>query len=117
MDKKNGNKDHWTILNEGSIFEGSMVVPHSIKIDGSFKGKIETKEDLNIGDKGVVEAEIKAKNVVIGGKVIGNVIAIGRVELKEHASLTGDLSTRDLVIHEGALYHGKCSMKEIKPNA
>ena len=113
MDKKNNNnKDLYTFIGEGSLFEGAIMVPHSLKIDGTFKGKIDTKENLNIGDKGIIEAEIKAKNVVIGGKVTGNVFAEERVELKEHASLCGDLRTRDLVINEGALFHGRCSMKE-----
>ncbi|MBN1129164.1 MAG: polymer-forming cytoskeletal protein, partial [Chitinispirillaceae bacterium] len=97
---------------EGASFEGTVVVPHGIRIDGQFKGKIEASEMLTVGNSGVAEADIKAKSIIIGGKVSGNIFAAERVELEAKASFIGDLNTRDLVINEGALFHGKCSMKE-----
>ena len=115
MDKKT-DKGFYTMIGEGAIFEGTIIIPHGIRIDGTFKGKIEAGEVLTIGNNGVVEADIKAKNIIIGGKVSGNIIADERVELETRASLVGDLRTRDLVINEGALFHGKCSMKENIPN-
>jgi cytoskeletal protein CcmA (bactofilin family) len=111
MEKKT-EKGFYTMIGEGAGFEGTIIVPHGIRIDGAFKGKIEASEMLTIGNAGVVEAEIKAKSIIIGGKVSGNIVAAERVELESRASLIGDLQTRDLVINEGALFHGKCSMKE-----
>jgi cytoskeletal protein CcmA (bactofilin family) len=111
MDKKT-EKGFYTMIGEGACFEGSVVVPHGIRIDGAFKGKIEASEMLTIGNTGVVEADIKAKSIIIGGKVSGNIVAAERVELESKASFIGDLQTRDLVINEGALFHGKCLMKE-----
>jgi cytoskeletal protein CcmA (bactofilin family) len=115
MDKKT-DKGCYTMVGEGAIFEGTIIVPHGIRIDGTFKGKIEAAEILTIGNNGIVEADIKAKNIIIGGKVSGNIFSDERVELEKRSSLIGDLRTRDLVINEGALFHGKCSMKEIEPN-
>ncbi len=112
MDKS--QKGLYTILGEGTVFEGSIVIPHSIRIDGSFKGKIETSEVITIGQKGVVEADIIAKSAIIGGKVIGNITVDDRVELEANSSLIGDLRTKDLVINEGAIFHGNCSMDKVK---
>jgi cytoskeletal protein CcmA (bactofilin family) len=112
MDKK-GEKGFYTMIGEGATVEGTIAIPHGIRIDGTFKGKIDASEILTIGNAGVVEADIKAKSIIIGGKVSGNIIASERVELESRASLIGDLQTRDLVINEGALFHGRCSMKEI----
>lgn len=111
MDKKN-EKGFLTMIGPGSMVEGTIVVPHSIRIDGTFKGKIETAEAVTIGNKAQVEADIKAQSAVIGGTVTGNIFAEERVELEPQATLVGDLKTRDLVINEGAVFHGKCSMKE-----
>jgi cytoskeletal protein CcmA (bactofilin family) len=111
MDKK-GDKGFYTILGQDSVFEGSIRVPHSLRIDGVFKGKIETSAMLTIGNDGMVEADIIAKSAIIGGKVTGNVAAEERVELEACSSLVGDLRTKDLVINEGAVFHGKCSMKD-----
>jgi cytoskeletal protein CcmA (bactofilin family) len=113
MEKKT-NKGFFTMFGEGSIFEGTIVVPHSIRIDGTFKGKIETSEMLTIGNGGLVEADIRARSAIVGGKVSGNIFVEERVELESQASLIGDLRARDLVINEGALFHGRCSMKEIQ---
>jgi cytoskeletal protein CcmA (bactofilin family) len=113
MEKKSG-KGSITILGEGSSFEGTLSVPHTLRIEGSFKGRIETSEILTIGSNGLIEADISAKSAIIGGKVTGTVIVEERVELEAQASLIGDLRARDLVINEGALFHGRCSMKEIQ---
>jgi cytoskeletal protein CcmA (bactofilin family) len=115
MDKS--NKGLYTIIGEGTSFEGSISVPHSLRIDGSFKGKIDTTEVLTIGSAGLVEADIIAKSAIIGGKVIGNLTVHERVELETNSSLVGDLKTRDLIINEGAIFHGNCTMDTSKEDA
>lgn len=107
---KNG-KGLLNIIGSGSVFEGTINVPHSIRIDGQFKGKLQTAESVTVGEAGVVEAEIKAQNAFIFGKVIGNVYTEERVELHTSAVVVGDLQAKELVIKEGAIYHGSCSMQ------
>ena len=109
-----GNKGLYTIDGEGTVFEGKITVPHSIRIDGSFKGNIETSEVLTVGNTGFVEADIIAKSAIIGGKVTGNLSVEDRVELEANSSLHGDLKTKDLIINEGAVFHGNCSMEKYK---
>jgi cytoskeletal protein CcmA (bactofilin family) len=111
MEKK-VEKGFFTMIGEGTVFEGVITVPHSVRIDGTLRGKVETSEVLTIGKNGIVEADIIAKSAIIGGKVSGNVAVEERVELEANATLIGDLKTRDLVISEGAVFHGKCSMKD-----
>ncbi|MDR0305712.1 MAG: polymer-forming cytoskeletal protein [Chitinispirillales bacterium] len=102
------------IIGPGSAFEGTINVPHSIRIDGSFKGKLITEESITIGDSGMVEAEIKAQSAFIFGKVIGNMYIEHRVELQASATVIGDLHAKELVINEGAVFHGNCSMQKTK---
>lgn len=111
MDKKT-DKGFYTMLGPESAFEGTIHVSHSIRIDGIFKGKIETSGMITIGKNSRIEADIIAKSAIIGGKVIGTIAAEERVELESGSSFTGDLRTKDLVINEGAVFHGKCAMKE-----
>ncbi|MDG5814263.1 polymer-forming cytoskeletal protein [Chitinispirillales bacterium ANBcel5] len=112
MDK--GNKGLLTMIGEGAVFEGTAKVPHSFRIDGTFKGKLEIGEALFIGNTGVVEADIEAKSVIIGGKVKGNLMVEERIELESGSSLYGDLKTKDLVINDGAVFHGNSSMEKSK---
>lgn len=113
MDKGH-SKDMHTILGPGTYFEGAIKVPHNLHIEGNFKGQIESLESVQIAESGVVEANIKAKCAIIGGKLIGNLFAEDRVELEGKSSLIGDLKTKDLIIKEGAVFHGNCSMNNEK---
>jgi cytoskeletal protein CcmA (bactofilin family) len=109
MDK--ARKGDFTMIGEGSIFEGTISAPHYLRIDGTAKGKIETTDVLIVGSNGIIEADVRAKSAVIGGKVKGNMFVEDRVELQSKATLVGDLKTRDLVINEGCIFHGNCSME------
>lgn len=109
MEKGHG-KGLYTILGEGTVFEGSMTIPHNIRIEGVFKGRIETSEEIIVGETGMVNADIKAKSAIIGGKIVGNLMVEDRVEIEAKASLIGDLKAKDLIINEGAIFHGNCSM-------
>ena len=114
MEKEKHAKGLLNIIGSGSLFEGTINVPHSIRIDGSFKGKLQTAESITIGDAGVVEAEIKAHSAFVFGKVVGNMYIEDRVELQASATVIGDLHVKELVINEGAVFHGNCSMQKTK---
>jgi cytoskeletal protein CcmA (bactofilin family) len=109
MEKSNRTVPY-SILEEGVVLEGALSVPHSVRIAGTLKGKLETSETVTIAATGVVEADIRARSAIVGGRVIGNLIAEDRVELESTASLTGDLRCRTLVINEGASFQGKSAM-------
>ena len=109
MEKGHG-KGLFTILGPGTKFEGSISVPHNLNIDGEFIGKIETSELITVGTNGVVKADIRAKSAVVAGTIEGNLVVDDRVELYQTASLTGDMRVKELVISEGAVFHGNCSM-------
>jgi len=110
---KNSEKGFRTMIGEGAVLEGTISVPHGMRIDGTFKGKIDVAEMLTVGNNGAVEAEIRAKSVIIGGRVAGNVFAAERIELESKAIHQGDLQTRELIINQGAIFNGRCSMSEM----
>ena len=110
--EKNKDKGFYTMIGEDAVFEGTISVPHGMRIDGTFKGKIETMGMLTIGTTGIVEADIKTGSLILGGKLTGNIVAEERVELESSASHNGNLQTRELIINQGACFNGSCSMGE-----
>lgn len=100
-----------TIIGKGSVIEGTLEVEGEMRIDGTVKGKISSTESLTVGNGGVVEADLNTKVAVIGGNVIGNVFASEKIELQSKAIVEGDITTKNLVIEEGAIFHGKCNMR------
>ncbi len=100
-----------TIIGKGSVLEGTLKVDSGIRIDGKVKGDITTKESLYIGTQGEVEGEIKAKNAIIGGKVVGKIIATGKIVLESRAIFHGEMKASRLIIDDGAIFDGQCTMK------
>ena len=101
-----------TILGKGSRIEGKIKVEHSLRIDGHFKGDIITSDTLVIGKEGKVEGSTKAKDVIVGGSLSGTVIADGKLVLEAKAIFEGDMTTKRLIVDDGAILEGHCSMKQ-----
>ncbi len=109
-----------TILGKGTIIEGKMNVEHSLRVDGKVKGDIETTDSLVIGKEGEVNGNVNVKTLIVGGRLVGSVQAETKIVLENKAFLQGEIKTSKLVIHEGAIFNGKCAMsgeeKASKPN-
>lgn len=115
--RNNNHRDELgTIIGYESLFEGKLSVKHSIRVDGHLKGELISTDTVTIGSQGVIEGDITAKDVIIGGKVQGSVTAAGRVTLEASSQLIGDLKTAKLVIEEGAILNGATEMGEAKEN-
>ena len=70
--------DLTTFIDEGSQIEGKYTFDGTVMMNGHFSGEIHTKDTLIVGEKGVVNASIRAGTVVISGEVVGNVLATQR---------------------------------------
>ena len=102
-----------TIIGSGSVFEGTVNIESGgIRVDGTVKGKLISSETLVVGPTGVVEANVQVKKATVGGRVVGSLVAIEQTVLESKAVLLGDLKTSSLVVHEGAVFNGNCSMGE-----
>ena len=102
-----------TIIGKDSKFEGVLEIEGGLRVDGTVKGKISATDMLSVGDSGVIEAEVNVKTAVIGGKVIGNIFCQERIELQTKAVVEGDIHTKNLIVEEGAVFHGNCNMKSV----
>ena len=79
------------LIAPGTHFRGEIVSRGTLRIDGWVEGKISTEGDVIIGESGLVSAQIRARNIIIAGKVKGNLIPSGRVEIATTASVEGDI--------------------------
>ena len=86
--------------------------PINLRINGEFNGSLETKGTLSIGNKATVVANITGDNVIIAGKVNGDILAHKMLTIMPTAVLKGNISTLKLNIVEGAIFQGKCQMIE-----
>jgi cytoskeletal protein CcmA (bactofilin family) len=92
-----------TIIGDQIFVEGIIRGQEDLLIEGSVKGSIEMKSHhLTVGSKGQVSAEVHAANVTIGGKLVGNVNATGRVEITKSADFNGEIKAKSISIEDGA---------------
>jgi len=102
------------MLGKGSEFEGKLSFEGAVRVDGVMKGEIRSKDKLIVGDGARVEAEIDVGSATISGQVTGNITAASRIELKAPAKVKGNVTTPILIIEEGVVFDGNCSMSGAK---
>ncbi len=90
----------------------SFKDPVNLKVNGNFNGTLDCKGTLTVGSSAFVEAHITGDNIIIAGKIRGDIIAKKMLVLMPTAVLSGNISTPKLNIVEGAIFHGKCQMIE-----
>ena len=97
-------------LHKGSRVVGQLVFQGAARIDGVVEGEIQCNGTLTIGEGAEVRAKISGQTIAIRGKVEGNVTAKEKVELLAPARLIGNITSPRLVIAEGVVFDGDCSM-------
>ena len=95
------------------VVRGELSGSEDLYLDGEIEGNIELRDhSLVIGPNGRIRANVTAREVVIHGRVEGNVTASERAELKRSCVLTGDVSTQRIVIEDGAFFKGSVDLKK-----
>src|SRR5256885_738052 len=100
--------DLTAFIDEGSEIEGKYTFNGTVMLNGKFSGEIVSSDSLIIGEKGVVNATVRAGIVLINGEVVGNVYASERVELRGTARVYGDVEAPVIVVEEGVHFEGHC---------
>jgi len=100
-----------SIIGEGTKFRGDFELNGLLRIDGAFEGTIESEGKVLVGRHGSAIAPfIKARAVVIGGTVKGNITATEMVTILSTGSVDGDIVTPRLLAEEGVLLNGQVTV-------
>lgn len=104
-------------LCKGSRVTGQLTFHGSARIDGSVEGEVSCHGTLSVGEEAQVKARLAADVVVIRGRVEGDVMAKDRVELETPGRLFGNIAAPRVIISEGVVFEGYCSMGGSKDKA
>jgi len=102
-------------LDKDTHIEGDLSFKGSFRIDGSFKGTIDSESTLIVGENGKIEAEIKVGYIVINGEIKGNIQAKEKVEINSTGRVIGSVITPKLVVEEGAYLETSCQTSDELP--
>jgi cytoskeletal protein CcmA (bactofilin family) len=103
-------------IGKSVVVKGELSGSEDLMVDGEVEGSITLRgQTLTIGPNGRVRANIEARNVVVHGRLDGNIHATERVDLRKSASLTGDISTARISIEDGAFFKGGIDIQKTEP--
>jgi len=97
-------------LGPGSQFEGKLLFDEIVRIDGSFRGEVTSKDTLIVGEAADIEAEVIVGTLILSGRFKGNIKAATKVELRAPAQVQGTIETPLLVVEEGVLLNATLTM-------
>jgi len=117
--KHKNDQENDDLIEINAEMQGSLNFkdPVNLKINGNFSGTLETRGTLTIGSSAEVHSDINGDNIIVAGKITGNIIAKTMLVLMPTAALKGNISTPKLNIVEGAIFHGNCQMLEVNNNS
>ena len=93
------------------VIKGEISGSESLYIDGKVEGTLTFKDHrVTVGRNGIVAANISAREVVIMGKVTGNIECSDRVDIRSEGSLTGDVVSVRISVEDGAMLRGSVQL-------
>jgi len=107
-------------IGKSLVIKGEVTGSESLYIDGRVEGSINLAGNrVTVGRNGVVSANINAREIVVLGKVRGNLTASDRVDIRSDGSLTGDVVAARISIEDGAFFKGGIDIRKAgqKPNS
>jgi len=98
-------------IGQAVTIEGKITSAQDIRIDGHVQGSIEVgQHELVLGPGSEVKANLNARSVLIGGKLIGDITAAERVQVQSTGELLGDVVAPRLIIQDGGIVRGKADI-------
>jgi cytoskeletal protein CcmA (bactofilin family) len=101
-----------TIVGQGAKLEGTVVSAGSLRIDGQIKGQVNADGDVMLSPQSSVEADIRAQNVSVAGGFKGSIVVKGRAEIARGGRVDGNITSKTLVVEEGAIFQGQSIMDQ-----
>ena len=111
----NHNKKMESIIGKNSDISGELNVSGTLRIDGMVRGKLNA-ECVIVSESAMVKGDIKAKTIIVGGKVEKNLIGEEMIEIKPKGAVLGEIFTNKFFVIEGGTFNGRVQMRKDESN-
>ena len=99
-----------SILGPGTVLDGNFTTRETTRIEGTVNGDVISEGTVILGEKAKINGNVQARNIIVGGDIVGNVSVDGKIEITASGSIEGDIATKSLIIDENAVFRGNCVM-------
>jgi cytoskeletal protein CcmA (bactofilin family) len=100
----------FSVIDRHSNFDGAFIAKRDLRIEGEVRGSINCNGTLFIAQGATVNAEVEAENITVAGDISGEIVCRGRLQVMPSGRLRGKVTTKALIINEGAFYEGEMEM-------
>jgi cytoskeletal protein CcmA (bactofilin family) len=101
-------------IGKSVVIRGEVKGSEDLIVDGRIEGTVCLSESrLTIGPSASVAADLSAKDILVLGQVLGNVVASGRVELRAGCNVEGDIRALRLAVEDNAVFRGKVDLTQV----
>jgi cytoskeletal protein CcmA (bactofilin family) len=113
FEAKNGD----TVIGSEAYFQGTLTAKGSLRVDGRIDGSIVDAKTVTVGKSGKVKGDISCEICYVRGEVRGNIVALEHVEVLSGARVDGDIRAPKMMLEEGCVFNGNCTMEPSRRNA
>ena len=103
-----------TVIGANTQFKGNITTHTPVYIDGYFEGVIDSDDVVEVSEQGSFKGNIGCSKLLLKGTGDGKVTCTDLLQFTSTGVFTGDITTRDLIIVEGSLMDGTCTMKTMR---
>ncbi|MGF7046309.1 cytoskeletal protein CcmA (bactofilin family) [Paenibacillus sp. DS2015] len=104
-----------TLIGQGSEITGTIQCDANLRIEGNFNGEIASQGYVTVGESAIARSNINAREVIIAGKVYGDVATTGKLTITATGEMFGDVTASALIIMEGGALSGTSTMNQPEP--
>ena len=105
LKKEEFDDENISLISADSSLQGTLDIKASVRIEGTLEGSIDNARTVILAPGGKVKGDVSADKVIIAGSIKGNTCA-DHVEILADANIEGDVSTKRIIIEEGAVVNG-----------
>ena len=98
-----------TLLGANATFDGHLKCKGGVRIEGAFTGSIETEGNIIVGKAAKLGANLSGRNILVSGKITGNVRSEGQLAILAGGQVVGDVDVGSILIEEGGVLSGRCN--------
>jgi cytoskeletal protein CcmA (bactofilin family) len=103
------------MIGQGSEVEGTFRSTRDVRVNGKITGDLIVEGKVIVAEQGLIDGTVTAKSADVAGSIKGELTVEDRLILKSSASVEGEIRTGRLVVEEGAVFEGNCSMGRLDP--
>jgi cytoskeletal protein CcmA (bactofilin family) len=100
------------VLGASLTIRGDLTADGGFRIDGTVEGHVESKAAIVVGESGVVRGDLRGTDIVVAGRIEGNVSCSGHLEILTKGRIEGDIDAKSVRIETGGVFRGTSRMGE-----